>query len=135
MQKLNSFFKLLVQPSIKVRGIGCHPIQRRQLCEDKDDIFQVCNKSTVKTSSTFRFPENDRLAQGLSGQRLRVKSKVSMTFRNQCFTKPAEHQNHLWILSLLFLHTDSEGGENAQECVFFKIHSLDESTADSLVSI
>lgn len=73
MQKLNSFFELLAQLSIKVRRAGCRPSQRWQLCEDKDDIFQVCNRSTVKTYITFGFPENDPLAQGPSGQRLGVK--------------------------------------------------------------
>lgn len=73
MQKLNSFFELLAQPSIKVRGAGCRPSQQWQLCEDEDDIFQISNSRIAKTYITFGFPENDPLAQGPSRQRLGVK--------------------------------------------------------------
>lgn len=65
MQKLNSLFELLAQLSIKVREVGCHPVQRWQMCEESDDMFQVCHKRTTKTSVTLKLPGNDPLAQGL----------------------------------------------------------------------
>lgn len=109
MQKLNSFFELLAQPSIKVRGAGCRPSQWWQLCEDKDDICQVCSRSTAKTYITFGFPENDPLAQSPSRQRL-SRDKVSVTFRNRSFTKLIKHQNHLWIFfSFLFIESETLG--------------------------
>lgn len=66
IQKLNSLFELLAQLSIKVREVGCPPVRRWQLCEDSDDMLQVCHKSTTKTSVTLKLPGNDPLAQGLT---------------------------------------------------------------------
>lgn len=107
MHKLNSFFELLAQPSIKARELAAVQVSDGNCVRTRMIYFRFVIEVSQRPISRSGFQRMTLWLRVYWDKGLVSEDKVNMTFRNQSFTKLTKHQNHLWIF-FFFLCIESE---------------------------